>query len=92
MAIPDQGEAKTAWLPPSVEADMRIEQLDLHPIRPQHAPGRPSHAREEELLQCALGRQLGAQRLLERLKLRHVLVGEQHELLRPQAVLQRVLR
>jgi hypothetical protein len=39
-----------------------------------------------------LGRQLGVQRLLERLKLRHVLVGEQHELLRPQAVLQRVLR
>jgi hypothetical protein len=60
MTIPDQGEAKTSWLAQRVEAEMPVEQFDLHPIRPMHAPGRHNDPSDEDVLQDALGRQLGA--------------------------------
>jgi hypothetical protein len=72
--------------------DVRVEQLELHPIRPQHAPGRQSDPPDEQVLEGALGHELGVQRFLERPELGQVLVGEQDELVGPQAVLQRVLR
>ena len=87
VRVPDQGEAEIVAL----GVALVLEQLDLHPLRALQAPGGGDDAPREERLQGALRRELRDERRLVCLVGLRILLGEDDGLLRPQAVLQRVL-
>jgi hypothetical protein len=88
VRVPDQGEAEILAL----GVALVLEQLDLHPLRALQAPGGGDDAAREERLQGALRCQLRHERRLLRLVGLRILLGKDDDLLRAQAVLQRVPR
>jgi hypothetical protein len=58
VAVADQGQAEPAGPAAGVESEMGVEQLDLHPIGPEHAPDREREPCDQDVLQGAFRHQL----------------------------------
>ena len=87
VAVADHGQPEIPITP-----GMPHEQLGLDALGTLEPPSGAGDARGEQPLQRAVGRQLLAQRRLQRHEFRRLLVAHHHEFLRTEPVLERVLR